>query len=276
MKFNILIPTDFSDNAWSATVYALKLYANEECTFYFLNSTYIKVSVMSNLSNRLLKTMEENALKELSDLKALAESCDTNANHDFQIILSSKDIRRAVKTIVREKEIDLIVMGTKGTTRAKEVIFGSNTINIIKSIKSCPVLMVPDEFDFVEPKQIAFPTDFNRFYSDNELNFLKRFVELYNSKIRILHIEVKEELDDIQEYNLSILEKFLSRYEHTFHWMPNYDKKTEEINDFIEELDIHILAMVRYQHSFIEGIVKEPVIKKIGFKPVIPFLVIPG
>ena len=49
----------------------------------------------------------------------------------------------------------------------------------------------------------------------------------------------------------------------------------EEINDFIEELGIDILAMVKYKHSFIEAIIKEPVIKKLGFQSKIPFLVIP-
>jgi len=57
--------------------------------------------------------------------------------------------------------------------------------------------------------------------------------------------------------------------------MPNYAKKVSVINDFIAELDIHILAMVNYKHSFIERIMNEPVLKKISFHPSIPFLVIP-
>ena len=57
--------------------------------------------------------------------------------------------------------------------------------------------------------------------------------------------------------------------------MPDYTKKSEEINEFIKDLDINILAMVNYKHSFIEGIIKEPVIKKLGFHPIVPFLVIP-
>jgi len=35
---HILIPTDFSSNAWNAIQYALKLFKNEECTFYLLNT----------------------------------------------------------------------------------------------------------------------------------------------------------------------------------------------------------------------------------------------
>jgi len=63
--------------------------------------------------------------------------------------------------------------------------------------------------------------------------------------------------------------------EHSFHWMPNYEKKANEIVDFIKDLKIDILVMVNYKHSFIENIFKEPVIKKMGMHPLIPFLVIP-
>ncbi|WP_341215622.1 universal stress protein [uncultured Wocania sp.] len=275
MKRHILLPTDFSDNSWSATVYALKLFAEVECTFYFLNSTIIKVSTLSNLSNKLLKAMLDDAMKELLDLKALAESSNANPNHDFRIILSSEDLKKTIKTAIREWDIDLIIMGTKGATGAKEFFFGSNTVHVIKSIKNCPVLVVPEEFDFITPTQIAFPTDFNRFYDNKELQPIKQLADLYNSKIRIVHINDEEELNDIQEYNITMLQKHLSDYEHSLHWMPKYAKKTKEINDFIEELDINILAMVNYKHSFIEKIINEPVIKKIGFHPIVPFLVIP-
>jgi hypothetical protein len=72
-----------------------------------------------------------------------------------------------------------------------------------------------------------------------------------------------------------MLKNYLKDHEHSFHWMPDYSKKAAEIYEFIEELEIDILAMVNYKHSFIEGIIKEPVIKKIGVNPIIPFLVIP-
>lgn len=274
-RIHILLPTDFSDNAWSAAVYALKLYAEQECTFYFFHSTKMKVSTMSNLSNKLLKVMSDEARKELLELKETAEVSNTNPNHDFEIILSSDDLVDTIAHTVRKHQINLVVMGTKGATGTKKFFFGSNTVHIAKKMRLCPILIVPEEFDFETPKQIGFSTDFNRFYGDKELEPLKYLAGLYNSKIRIVHINEEEYLDDIQDYNLNVLKDNFKDYEHSFHWMPDYSKKAVEINDFIEELKIDILAMVNYKHSFIESIVNEPVIKKIGFHPVIPFLVIP-
>ncbi len=277
MRNNILLPTDFSDNAWSAAVYALELYAREECAFYFLHSTKIRMSRMSSSSNELIKVISENAIKELTGLKEMAEktNTNTNTNHKFSIVLSVDDLKVAMETAIKEHNINLVVMGTKGTTKPSNFLFGSNTVHIVNKVRLCSILIVPDEFNFIEPKQIAFATDFNRFYSDKELSPLKKMARLYNSKIRVVCVQHEGKLSDIQEKNCTKLEEYLSNYKSSFHFMPNYAKKTVEINDFIKELSIDILAMVNYKHSFIENIIKEPVIKKIGFHPTIPFLVIP-
>ena len=275
MRKNILLPTDFSDNAWSAIIYALKLYADEVCTFYILHSLKRSVSVMYNLTTKLSNIIAENAMEELVELQEMAQAANTNANHEFKVILSKEDLPIALKTTIKSHHIDLVVIGTKGSTAAKELFFGSNTLKIIKQLRLCPVLVIPEDFDFVIPKQIAFPTDFNRFYEDQEIKPLKELAELFDSTIRIVHIAEEDELSEVQDYNLTMLKSYLYDYSYTLHWMANYTKKATEINDFIKELKIDMLVMVNYKHGFIEGIVKEPVIKKIGFHPIVPFLVIP-
>lgn len=55
--------------------------------------------------------------------------------------------------------IDFIVLGTKGATVLKEVLFGSNTVHLIKYAK-CSVLAVPSGFKFEAPRKILFPSDY--------------------------------------------------------------------------------------------------------------------
>ncbi|WP_055444512.1 universal stress protein [Lacinutrix himadriensis] len=275
MNKNILLPTDFSDNAWSAIAYALKLYENETCTFYFLNSFKSEISRMSNLSNKLARVMKESAKKEMVELKRKARIVDANEKHSFETILSSESLLEAIHTVTTTHEIDLVVMGTKGASKTKEIFFGSNTVSVLNKIKSCPTLVVPDAYSFVTPSQIAFPTDYNKQYTDKVLSPIKALSKLYNSKIRILHIEEEKELSETQNTNINKLKKDLAAFDYSFHWMSGYDQKTSVIIDFIKELEINILVLVNNKHSFIENIINEPVIKKIGFQPIIPFLVIP-
>lgn len=275
MQKKILLPTDFSDNAWNAIIYALKLYANETCDFYLLNSIKIKGSTMSNFSSKLSSTIRKSAFKDMLELKQMIERVNANANHNFEILVSNADLKDALETAIKKHTIQLIIMGTKGASGAKEFFFGSNTVNVINKVRLCPILTIPDQFDFVEPKKIAFSTDFNRLYKEEELAPLKEITDLYNSEINIVHLNNEEHLNEVQEYNSKILENDLKDYNHHFFWIPNYGKKANDINDFIKEQNINMLAMVNYKHSFIEKITKEPVIKTIGFQPFIPFLVIP-
>jgi len=275
MKKNILLPTDFSDNAWGAAVYALKLLADVECTFYFMHAIKLNPLTLVNLNGKLLETMREKAMKELLELKEMAETANTNPNHDFEIILSAQDLQTAIETAVKKHSIDLIVMGKKGVSAANDIFLGSNTVHIINKVRLCPILIIPEDYDFVTPKRIAFPTDFNRFYEAKELDPLKDLAELNNSKINVMHINVEERLNEVQKYNSTMLKDYLKCYEHSFHWMPDYESKTNEINDFITDLKIDVLVMLNYKHGFLESIIKEPVLKKIGMRPIIPCMIIP-
>ena len=274
MHKNILLPTDFSRNALNAINYALELFKNEECTFYILNATDIQVSAMSNLTNKLLETVKDDSKKHLKELVENLELANINSKFHFQIGCSSKSLLSAITKNVIEHNIDLVVMGTKGATGAKEFLFGSNTNTIIKKMNFCPILVIPENFKFVTPTQIAFPTDFKRFFSNIELKPIKDLASLHKSKIRVVHVNIEDDLDDIQENNLSALKQYLKNFTHSFHWIPDFTNKTKSICTFIDELGINILVMVNYKHSFFENIIKEPIIKKVGFHPMVPFMVI--
>ncbi len=272
---NILVPTDFSNNAWSATVYALNLYAEQDCKFYFLNSLSLSHSdSRAYMTTRYVDTMTESSMRDLNELKARAMKLN-NDKHSFEIICTSEDITPAIKRAVNQHHINLVVAGTKGATGVSKFFLGSNAVNMIQNLEVCPMLAVPDEYEFRAPKYIAFPTDFNRVYEAKELKALTDFSELFKAHIYVVHINLKEDLSELQQNNMRALQSHLENHEHTFHWMEKSGTKSDEINDFIVEFKVDLLAMVNYKHSFIENIVKEPVIKKIGFKPTVPFLVIP-
>jgi nucleotide-binding universal stress UspA family protein len=274
MSKQILLPTDFSDNAWQAAMYAINLYSEENCIFYFLHASKLKVSTTAVISNKLSTIMAENNKKELKDLKERAEQFQVNSKHEFKIILSAEDLQDAVAETIKKYKTDLVVMGTKGASKTKGIFFGSNTINSIKKIKGSAVLVVPENFEFKQPEQIAFPTDFNRFYGE-ELEPFLQMAQWCKAHISVVHINEKENLTSVQEENLEKLKKIMNDYPHSFHWMRDYDKVEVGIKDFLEIHHIDVLAMINYRHSILENLINEPVIKKIGFQPTIPFLIVP-
>ncbi|MDY8134910.1 universal stress protein [Aquimarina sp. 2201CG5-10] len=276
----ILVPTDFSNNAYSALFYATRLFKHQECKFYILNTFEVKTPLLTGridtskgsfLYQKLSAASQESLIQTFHSIVRDTE----DLQHTFETVSVSKDLVETIIKTIKSKDIDLVVMGTKGATGASAAFWGSNTVKTIQKIKRCPVLIVPDEFDFEKPINIAFPTDLKRFYLEEELQPLLDIASLFQSTIKIIHILREEKLDDIQEHNYYALKKCFKKIQFSAHWIPKNDQKTALINDFIDQLNINLLVMINYRHSFIENITHEPVIKKIGFAPSVPFLVIP-
>lgn len=276
MRHHILVPTDFSDNAWSAALYALKIYADEPCKFYFSHTwTFLNSGSRTYISPSYIEPLKDKAREQLAALKERAESESTNKDHEFETIFSEGELFESVEFSVKKYKIDLVVMGTKGATGAKKFLLGSNAVTVIQKVRLCPLMLVPNKYKFATPKHIAFSTDFNRIYGE-ELLPIKQLSDLHDATIEILHIQGKDSLTDAQNLNLTKLKTNLGDYNYNFNWMEGYDKKAPAITDYIEQNNIDILTMINYEHSFIENLIKEPIIKKIGFHSKIPFMVIPG
>ena len=172
--------------------------------------------------------------------------------------------------------IDLIVTGTKGASGMDEVFMGSNTVRIIKNTKKCPILAIPRNFEYMAPSEIAFATDFNRFYSLSELTPLIDLANSFEATIRIVHVQYEiKALTELQLFNLNMLRKYFANVEHYIHTVSELNSVSHTLDVFSKELDIHLLAMLHYQHSYMERMTREPIVKRTAFHTQIPLLVIP-
>ncbi len=278
---NILLPTDFSDNAWNATKYAIELFKGEECVFHLLNTYTPAISSSRFMATTFSSGQLEDGVSDNSErgLKTVLKKINKTFNypgHSFKTISSFSLLVDEIKDIVEKEAIDLIITGTKGASGLEEVFMGSNTVRIIKSIKNCPVLAIPQFFEFITPTEIAFATDFNRFYTQSELQPIIDLANTFKAAIRIVHVQYEiKALTEIQLFNLNMLRKYLGECEHYLHTVSELNSVSKTLEVFAEELDIHLLAMLNYQHSYVEKMTREPVVKRLAFHTQIPLLVIP-
>lgn len=277
----ILIPTDFSSNAWNAICYAMHLFQNQECQFYLLN-TYTPIIPSSRFMAPMINGVRiEEAVRSTSEngLTNTVERIQTtfgNPKHVFETISSFNLLADEVKDVVDSYGIDLIITGTKGASGMEEVFMGSNTVRIIKNTKKCPVLTIPQHFEYQAPSEIAFATDFNRFYSLSELKPLIDLAHTFKATVRIVHVQYEiKALTELQQFNLSMLRKYLAEVEHYIHTVSELHSISHTLDIFSKELDIHLLAMLHYQHSYMEKMTREPIVKRTAFHTQIPLLVIP-
>nr|WP_299074012.1 universal stress protein [uncultured Allomuricauda sp.] len=277
----ILIPTDFSENAWNAIDYGMQLFRNKKCTFYLLN-TYTPVIPSSRFMAKMIDGVSIVDAVRNSSEQGLQKTIDRiktkygNPNHSFETISSFNLLVEEVKDIVDAFDINLVITGTKGASGIDEVFMGSNTVRIIKNTKKCPVLAIPQHFDFITPSEIAFATDFNRFYTTSELNPLLELAEMFQATIRIVHVQYGiKALSELQQFNLNMLRRYLGETEHYVHTVSELNSVSKTLEIFSKELDIHLLALLNYQHSYMEKMTREPIVKRTAFHTQIPLLVIP-
>ncbi|WP_411030511.1 universal stress protein [Spongiimicrobium sp. 3-5] len=278
---HILVATDFSNNAYSALFYVTSLLKEQQAVFYILN-TYTELTPLLSLSipkqvgRELKEQLKDESMEGLQSTLHKIVLDNGNPLHRFKTISKHGDLVEAIASIVKEGEIDLVVMGTRGITEAKAIFMGSSSLKVIGNLTSCPILMVPQQMDFKIPKEIAFVTDYKRAYQTKELTPLLFISQLFDSFVRVMHINEDDVLSKDQRSCLRILKKHLASLKTSFHWMPYFLSKSRVINNFLEEQHIELLVMVNYKHGFLKHLFKEPVIRKVTFNLAIPFLVIPG
>ncbi|PWL37653.1 hypothetical protein DKG77_15250 [Flagellimonas aquimarina] len=275
----ILFPTDFSENAWNAVAFALSLFKNEECEFFIMNVFQLGSSGLVTTMNRanetrLYKITKEESKKGLqSVLKRIEENYD-NPKHKFNTLIRVSTLTNAIRQVVFDKDIDYIIMGTKGATGLKEVFMGSNAYKTIKNINLCPIIAVPDDFEQNVIETILFITGFEHIYHTYEIKPMVDIAKILSAKIRVLYLGDLNSLEPHQKTAYELIQKRLKIVEHEIVIL----KKEKPINVMIKELveennDIGVVCMINYWHSFLEKITHEPVIKKVAFNTKVPFLV---
>ncbi len=277
---NILLLTDFSDNAWNAIFTALKLHERIPCHFSLLN-TY-EPSFAPVLGERgkerlgvLYDSLSDNSHNELKKIMGYLEINHTNPQHSFEMISMAEDITKGTNKVLSQKEIDLVVMGSKGASGAKEVFMGSNAVKVIKKIRNRPILVVPDEHDFKTLTKIVFPTDFSRTFDKYELQPLREIAEAWNAMVFVLQVAQEFQHDKNQEINRELLKKRLHGIPVEFCEAALESTVEAAIMKFSVASDAEMIALIHYEHTFMEKLTHEPVIKKMGFHTPVPLLVLP-
>src|SRR5690554_386744 len=275
----ILLPTDFSENAYDAIEYAVQLFKEEECTFYLLHTfvpgSYVISSVDDGPSNMVIEDIaKRNAEERLQETQSKLEAAHTNLKHTFEIVISFNSLMSEMKSIVKERAIDLIVMGTQGAIGAKEIFLGTNTMDTIRKVKTA-VIAVPDGFTYQKPQEILFTTDLKFSMENKYLPLLRWIGTRHIARLNVLNIYTGRSLEPYQEEVKNQLATYFKDNSYLFHEL-EYMSVTEAVEHFQIKHKADFLVMINNKHSYFENLLFKPVIKEIVFHTSIPFMVIPS
>ena len=272
---NVLLLTDFSKNSINAMRYALQLFKDEFCNFYVLHveisTSYISDDLIAGGNQSIYDALVKKSKHKLAKLITKLENEFKNKNFNFELIVDHDIFTEAIKQVITSKAIDLIVMGTNGVTGAKEIIFGSNTINVIRKI-DCPTLVIPEGFIYKEPEEILLPLDVFDSTSGiafvEVLNFTKRFCQkIHLLRIRPQNGEHIEELKDKDHIGY-----FLKDANYEYHSVEGVPME-HVVNSYIQTHPIDLTALLVQKESFFERFFIDSSTTKISNKIRVPLLI---
>lgn len=272
---SILIPTDFSENAMNAVKYALEFFKYQKTVFYFMhayqNEFYDHEELVSReKSEDVLNKIKTASQKNLEKLLAEVKKTAPNPRYTYHTISANNTLVEEANAIADEKNIDLIVMGTKGKSNERHIVFGSQTFQVLKYVQ-CPVLAIPTNYTNTQPKHIVFPTNYLIPYKRRELKLLSDLAKSYRSIIDVIYISTSKKLSIRQEDNKDFIKDTLHNNEVNFKIIDS-KKLDEAIKNYIKENNIDIITMVNTQHSFLEDMLFPSAIDKVSLGLEIPLL----
>ncbi len=274
----ILLPTDFSGNAYNAARYAVNLFKGQPCTFYLVHTYTPAIYQAEYLLHSpgqlgLGDVYKEHSINQLEAMRAKIESEFGAGPHTFKTHSAFNLLADELRQLARDEQADLIIMGTQGATGAQEIMMGTHTVHVIKRAP-CPVIIVPSHYAYQAPKEILFPTDFEVDFNGALLGQLIDVAKMHASRLSVVHVVSGFPFTEAQLVYKKNLGQLLSKIDHEFHELPD-QTVIDGINNFQTARPMRLLAMVQNKHTFLEKLFIEPVIKKIAFHVKIPFMVIP-
>lgn len=270
---NILVPTDFSKNAEYALLYAVELAKKENAKLILLHVydiNYASGYVPVNLINEELVELQT---KSQSALKALSDKITNTGAVKPELISIKGDAVDEILNIISEKNIDIVIMGTKGATGFSGAVFGSNTAKVIEKAK-CPVIAVPDGVALLGIKKITYATS----YFKSDIDGLNKVVEIaapFNAQINILHISGYEESP---EADITAMKKFKENvsgniaYNNISFQIINGQNVEKVLEDYINADSTEMLVMSTHYRDFFDKIFGKSITKQVAHHTKIPLM----
>lgn len=189
---NILIPTDFSACATNAMQAAFQ-FSNYNKVSYLL---YHQLDLPANWEQ--LEETEKTKYPELNQKVRNTEVLFKGIKEEYpdlpiQGMYAGGKLQKSLEKMVQENAIDLVVMGSHGSSGFNEFFLGSNTQKVVRQLQ-CPILIVKDKAPTLPFKKVIFASSFN----PNEQAVFKRFLEFvqpFRPEIHLVSIHTSSFFD---------------------------------------------------------------------------------
>lgn len=268
----VLFPTDFSENAAHALNLALKFVDDRDGRLVLMHSCDLPYDFASR-AEEILEANRSYSKQQLGELENTIRKNSTYQSMNVETVTRCGSSVFTILEVAEDFEADLIMMGTKGISGLKHMLFGSVTTRVIKEA-DIPVMAIPSEASTEAIDEIVFPTD----YRDDDLTMLADIITLadsFDAKVTILHIAETEHLKEeimYRGFSSYLREKVhFSNIEHKLTYNPNM---FDALDNYTKDVKNIVLAIGDYHGIFIDQLTGLNIKKWLDAHDSMPLLVL--
>jgi nucleotide-binding universal stress UspA family protein len=247
----ILVPTDFSEQAQYALDLAYGVAKKSSATVKLLNvveaphgtsfNAMGEVTAPDGMDSmffaQLLKRQKDNLAKLVKNPKYE----DINVEGEVEVGNPYESISRTIT----DHQVDLVIMGTQGSSGLEEMLVGSNTEKVVRRAK-CPVLTVKEAVDPDSIKDIVFATNL-RDASEKLVSALLELQKLFSAKLHIISVNTPSTFETDRFYRKE-MKKFVDQHKIENYTLNIYNDDVEEdgIVFFAEDINADMIALATH------------------------------
>lgn len=261
----ILIPTDYSKNAYRAFEYVQQLYSDPSNEFILLNiqnARYAGAILTVDINKDLIKKSHAKMDDLVEEIRAKYPTLNVHG------VVTAGTFLDSVVEKTDEFSADLIAIGTKGAGGVKSILMGSNAANLIGHCTK-PLVVVPDQAKLNPPLRGLLAADFVKEPSASTYDPLLDLCYEHRTHLDVLHVAKPNEphftTNDIpfntEGLDFSLHERVDSDVEYA-------------IIDFVQQNQIDLIGIVKSKGGFIHDLFHSSLTKKLGMHSDTPLLVL--
>lgn len=265
----IIVPTDFSDTANNALMYAKDIaerYSAEinivhVFTIPLLTARGVPVFPDDELVKAELKAVEEqlnHIKKRVSEISSV--KCTTNA------ILIHWQIEFA--EAIHNQKVDLIIVGNTGASGIKKIFMGSNAARIIKD-SPIPVLAIPENAKLSHFHKIGFAYDGLQLNEIGKHSILTSLMSTLKARVHVFQIINKK------QSTTSLPSKIHEFFKDAEYSEINESEVEQGILKAVELYHLDMIIMCPRQNSFFHNLVYGSITARVAYEISVPLLAIP-
>lgn len=269
----ILIPTDFSKYADLAIEVGAQIAKKNNAEIVLLHTLELPGQSNDALTGEtsipaiiLFKNKAEETLKDIKNRPYLKGIPVKEA-----IILDNTS--KGITNYSNQNDIDLIIMGSHGTSGFEEAFVGTNTEKVVR-LSNTPVLVIKNKADNLDIKKIVFASDFSK-ETIKPFGELLKFVNLFDAKLELVMICTPNSFKSTSSAQ-KIMKEFVAEFDMPDYTMEIYNDTNIEkgITNYANSKEADLISLCTHGRTtlshFFNGSISEDLVNHTS-RPVLTF-----